>query len=394
MAKIAPRVIILDGDRVITGSGRVTAAPPGGTSQDVLSRLSGALGCNGQVLITGNPGWEFLADPDVPGDWTVSGTPGWKTARRGNSLLRIGIIPQIKPGNSPMLDHCADLSMIAVRHQLFSDLTGVTFYGDGGTTALVLLDEVLSVRGREPLRKWADERAPRCREGGWPGGSGWPAGGPVAGLLTVDRNAQYLAGVASVYVPLDAPERTGPVTWDPSRAGLWQVVTPGNPEPRLPHPCGPGARPGELAWYAHPTVELLAQLGAVIEVADSWTLPRLRCRRVMDEWYARLRMARAELLPAADAPDVAAVLQAVKDVYSRGISHLGKSPERRWYRKDWEAIYLSSARTRMWRAMHAAGVTSGHWPVYVTTDAVTYASTAAGAALKIGTGIGEWKVRP
>ncbi len=394
MVKISPRVLVLNGHEVITGGGRVVDAPANGPAHQVLSRLSGALGDNGQVLITAESGWDHLTDPGMQGDWTLSGGPGWHTARRGSSRLRIGKIPMIKPGNSPLLDDHPDLITMAVRHQIWATLTGVPFYGDGGTVALTLLDEVARVRGREPLRKWASDQAPHAREDAWPAIPAWTAGDVPDGAVTLDRNAQYLAGVPSVYVPLDAPENTGRMDFDPRRAGLWEIITPENPEPRLPHPCGSSARPGEPRWYAHPTLDLLARLGVTPEVTGSWTLPRERCRRLLDPWYEVLRDARTELLHSDPAdPDARVLLQAVKDTYSRGISHLDKAPERRWYRRDYRAIYYSSARTRMWWALRQAGQQHGTWPVRVATDAVTYAGDAALRALPIGTGIGQWKVR-
>jgi hypothetical protein len=390
--RIAPRVIILNGNEVVTGAGATVPAPPGGPAPKVLSRLAGALRDNGQVLITSEPGWDHLTDPDMKGDWTLSGGPGWHTARNGNTRLRIGRIGDIKKGNSPILDTSADLISMAVRHQMFADLVGVPFYGDGGTVALTLLDQVSRVRGREPLRKWLDDKAPRVREDGWPGSPPWTAPGTDGtGPLVVDRNAQYLAGVTGVYLPLDAPEHSGPIEHDARRAGLWHIITPDNPEPRLPHPCGNNAKPGEPRWVAHPTAELLAEHGPV-KVLDSWTLDRARCRRILDPWYDTLRRARNELVEAAD-PDSAALLQAVKDTYSRGISHLDKAPERRWYRPDWRAALYASARTRMWRALYRTGITDDYWPVAIATDQAVYPTLKAGAGLKIGTGIGEWKVK-
>jgi hypothetical protein len=393
MTKLPPRVLVLDGDTVITGNGRAVPAPETADPRDLLPRLLGALGDNGQILITGAPGWDHLTEPGLSGDWTVTGSAGWMTARNGNSRLRIGKIPHIEVKNNPLLKGDPDLISIAVRHQLYASMTGVPFYADGGTSALLLLDRVAAVRGREPLRKLPDDpRAPRCREDGWPSSSGWAADGQRVGSLTVDRNAQYLAGVSGVYVPLDAPELTGPIAYDGRRAGLWHIITPDNPEPRLPHPCGTSARPGEPRWFAHPTTDLLGQLGAPVKVLDSWTLPRERCRRLLDPWAEALRDARAELV-GHDDPDSIALLEAVKDTYSRGLSHLDKGSERRWYRHDWKAIYFSSARTRMWRSINTAGIAGGVWPVRISTDSVTYESAAAGAALKIGNRVGEWKVR-
>lgn len=392
MQKI-PRILVLDGDAVINGKGSVYDAPPPAPAPEVFSRLAGSLGDNGQVLITGKPGWEHLTDPDHSGDWIMTGGPSWYTIRKGSLRIRIGKIPEIGRDNDPLMAGNPDPVTIAVRHQEFATLTGVPFYGDGGTVALLLLDETLAVKGRQPLRKWLDASAPNVREDAWPGAGHWDCGRPGYTVgVTIDRNAQYLAGVNGTYLPLDAPENTGAIPWDRTRTGLWKIICPDNPEPRLPHPCGSRSDPGRPMWVAHPTMGLLDQLGAEPRILDSWTSDRGRSRRAMDPWYETLRDARAELLGASD-PDSIALLTAIKDTYSRGISHLDRAPERRWYRHDWRAILYSSARGSMWRPLWIAGKTYDVWPVAMRADAVSYEDPHAPKALKIGSGMGEWKIK-
>lgn len=389
-----PRILVLDGGAVINGNGSIYDAPAPAPAPEVFSRLAGVLGDNGQVLITGKPGWEHLADPDAAGDWIMTGGPAWYTIRKGSLRLRIGKIPEISRDNDPLVKGDPNPVTVALRHQEFASLTGVPFYGDGGTVALLLLDATLSVKGRQPLRKWLDSSAPAVREDAWPGGGLWECGRQdYTATVTVDRNAQYLAGVNGCYLPLDAPEHTGPADWDPRRAGLWRIRCPASPEPRLPHPCGSRAEPGTPVWVAHPTMALLEQLGVQAEILDSWTADRGRSRRAMDPWYEALRDARAQLLDAGD-EDSRALLAAVKDTYSRGISHLDRAPERRWYRPDWRAILYASARTSMWRAVWVAGITCDVWPVAMHADAVSYEDPHAPKALRIGKGMGEWKIQP
>lgn len=395
MPKItAPGVLVLDGPTVITGKGSVINAPARGPAGLVLDRLAKRLGDNGQVLITdAEPRWDTIIQGDT-GGWQVSGGPAWFTARRDQARLRIGILTEIPANNDPLLAG-ADLLTIAVRHQMYAGLCGVPFYGDGGSTATLLLDTTISVRGRQPLRKWDDKAAPEVSEDAWPGGGGWPdQPGEHPHTVTLDRNAQYLSAVNGTYLPLDALRRTGSIPFDQHLAGYWRIGIPANPEPRLPHPAGRNVSPG-LRWVTTPTVQLLAFLGCTIDVADSWTCPRDRCRRVMDPWYEVLRDARAELLAVPDrGGDTAALLEAVKDTYSRGISHLDRSPLRRWYRPDWRNTLYASARCSMWRSLWVAGSVHNVWPVVVKTDSATYEQENAPAAFKIGAGMGEWKVRP
>jgi hypothetical protein len=372
----------------------VTSAPQRGPHGLILDRLARRLGDNGQVLITDSePGWGQIITGDT-GGWEVSGGPAWFTARRDQARLRIGILREIPDTNDPLLD--PELIVTAVRHQMFAGLTGVPFYGDGGSTATLLLDATIKVRGRQPLRKWEDQAAPEVSEDAWPGGGMWPdVPGQHPHTVTLDRNAQYLSGVNGTYLPLDAPRRTGAIPFDQHLAGYWRIMIPPNPEPRLPHPAGRNITPGALRWVTTPTVQLLAFLDCEITVTDSWTCPRDRCRRVMDPWYQVLRDARAELLATPDAAgDTAKLLEAIKDTYSRGISHLDRSPLRRWYRRDWRNILFASARCPMWRSLWVAGTVHNVWPVMIKTDSATFTQANAPAAFKIGAGMGEWKVRP
>lgn len=392
MTTVSPHVLALDGPDVVMGSGTIMPAPADPAEPDtVLDRLAAALGDNGQVFLTGSqPAWNAIVAGKQIGEWKITGGPSWYTAMRHPIRLRIGVIPEIKALNDPMMSN--SLIDTVIRHQVFARLLGVPFYADGGTTAVLLLDATVRVRGRQPLRKWENKDAPAVHEAPWPGAGGWEPQPEYHAAVTLDRNAQYLSAVNGCYLPLDGLEHTGAVQWDPAASGYWLISVPDNPEPRLPHPAGKGITAGPR-WCAGPTVALLAELGTRIQVADSWTCPRDRCRRAMDPWYARLRDARARLLDNPDT-DSAAILAAVKDCYSRGISHLDRSTDRRWYRPDWRATLFAAARVSMWRALHRAGREYKLWPVAIASDSVTYSDTEAPKAFKIGSRMGEWKVRP
>lgn len=386
----APGAILLDGPDIYTDRGAVLAAPAMDPPGPVLGRLLERLGDGGLILISPReqPSWSYLT-AGGPG-WTVTGGPAWYTARNAaGRILRLGRLAAAEPLNDPLIDGPSLMNTV-LRHRAFADLTGVSFYGDGGTVSAVLLDQVLAVRGVPPLRRWHNPDAPKVAEPGWCGP--WELSREYHKLLTLDRNAQYLGAANDVLLPLDALERTGAVTFDATRTGLWQIRIPANPEPRLPHPCGVrGAVPGHLAWVAQPTIDLLDWLGCKIDVEDSWTVDRSRSRRAMKRWYDVLRDARAALDGARD-PDSIAIAQAVKDTYSRGVDHLAKDPARRWYRPDWTAILRARARTSMWRAMWQAGHVHGAWPCSTSTDSVSYESPQVPKSYRIGTGMGEWKV--
>lgn len=389
---LVPRAMLLDGPDVYLDRGAVVPAPAMEPAPLVLARLLARLGDGGLVLISGRdqPSWSYLT---AGGDgWTITGGPAWYTARCGAQLLRLGRLADADPLNDPLMtggEAPADYQTTVLRHRMFADLTGVNFYGDGGTVAAVLMDQVVNVRGVPPLRRWTNPDAPKVNEPGWCGP--WELPRPYEATLTLDRNAQYLTAANNALLPLDEPEHTGALRFDGSRIGQWEITVPDNPESRLPHPCGRRARPGQRAWCAQPTMALLDWLGCRLEVHDSWTGSRDRSRRAMKRWYDVLRDARAALIGAQD-PDSLALAQAIKDTYSRGVDHLAKDPRRRWYRHDWTAILRSEARTGMWRAMWQAGHIHDCWPCSTSTDSVSYEQPRPAPSYRIGTGMGEWKV--
>ncbi len=389
----ATNVLILDGANVVTGRGAIVPAPGGCGPSMILTRIAAKFGGDGVLFLTGKP-WPREAFYGLAPNWTASGEGPWYTVRTVDDELRvrIGLLGQIRRENDPLIGD--DLVTTAVRHQLWHDLTGVPFYGDGGTTSNLLLDATIGNRGRGALRRWESELAPRVTEPPWLG----PWTGRITEMadasqstITLDRNAQYLAAARELLLPLDALQPTG-ATPHPGGPGFVKVIVPASPEPRLPHPYGAGAVPGAEQWIT--TVTHARSPWA--KVIDSWTCPRDRARRLLDgpgrgesgKWYERLRDTRATMLDGTDNDDTRAVLQAVKDTYSRGCDHLAK-PGRRWYRRDWTALWHAKARDDMYAALLRAG-RGGFWPVACSTDSVTYPGVIP--PLRLGTGMGEWKV--
>lgn len=379
----ANNVLILDGERVITGRGTVLDAPAVGSRTEMLERLASRYGDGGLVLVTGETWATFLQLQDR----------AWSVLPFGRQFLRFGNLAKIDRSNDPMVTD--DLMGTALMHQWFHNLTGVPFYGDGGTTSCLLMDATISVRGQDVLRKQgerATQLMPRVIESPWPG----PWGPKDASGFTIDRNAQYLAAAGGAILPMDGLQR------DPGFGGIGyhKITVPENPEPRLPHPCGPGAEAGDRRWVATPTLELLRAIPVGVTVHDEWTCPRSRCRRLLSgagqggtgKWYERLREARRSLLSDPhQSPESRLVLAAVKATYTRGIGAALVRDTGRWHRPDWAAIIQAKARCDMWRQLQTIGTTQGLWPVATRTDAVTYAHNQL-PLVRLGDGIGEWSV--
>lgn len=379
-------MICLAGDTVITSAGRIGWAPEAGPAGEMLDRLAARVGPNGLILIApGDRSWVYLLTD--PSGWAVTAGVGWFTAMKGGCRLRIGLLEKMNPDNNPLLG--PDLLSTVMRHKRFGDLVGVPFYADGGTTAALLMDATINVKGAPPLRAWKDDDAPGVGEMCWLGP--WTAAGEYCPGVQLDRNAQFLCAANSALLPLDrlrhaqVPYAPGSDGW----VGLWQIKVPANPEARLPHPMGNAARVGSWKWVAQPTVDLLRDLGCEVVANDAWLCPRSRARRVLVPWYEKLRDARAAVM--GDGDDDRAVRQAIKDTYSRGFSCMDKEG-RRWYRPDWKAFLYSQARTGLYRAMLKAGRDEGRWPAETRTDAVVYEGDVP-ASYRVGSGMGEWKVK-
>lgn len=383
-----PGVLLVSGTRVVKAAGgtvQALKAPRPGPADEMLDRLSSAVGNNGLVLIGGeSPSWEGLVTD--AGAWKVSGGDTWFTASRGATRLRLALLDEISPDNDPLLG--PDELATVTRHARFAGLAGVPFYADGGATGALLMEETVKVgRGASVLRAWRDEKAPRLVEAPWLG----PWGEAPEGAVQLDKNAYYLCAANSALLPADGLAHTEARPDPRAHVGLWLIRIPDNPEKRLPHPLGLARQisAGTWRWVASPTLDLLADLGVRVEIGDSWTCPRDRCRRLLSPWYERLRAARAGALTYND-HDALAVQQAVKDTYSRGIGCLDRS-SRRWHRPDWRAIIYAQARANFYRALLKAGRADDRWPAQTRTDAVLYVGDPPGS-FRLGGGLGEWKV--
>lgn len=384
-----PGVLLLNGKECMTSGGAVWPTPAPGPADEMLDRLWGIVGNNGLILITSaQPCWEYLVKD--AGAWKMAGGSTWYTATRGRTALRLVLLDDVRPESDPLLgpDHLTTVSL----HHRFGQLLGVPFYGDGGSTSAILMEETIKIQGKPPVRSWRDDQAPRVNEASWLGPWAPAEQLPGARVVRLDRNAHYLTAANSALLPADQLTHHPEPGFDlDTFVGLARIVVPANPwEGALPHPLGSGARPGSRRWVAHPSLEQLAKLGIAVEVLESWACPRDRARRLLVPWYEALRNARAVLVGAQDDESLA-LLRAVKDTYSRGIGCLDR-PTRRWFRPDWRAILYAQARVSMYRVVHLAAVEENRWPAETRTDMVAYPGERPPAAFRLGAGLGQWKV--
>lgn len=381
-----PGVVLVSGEVVVSSELARHRAPAAGPATEMLDRLWEAVGNNGLVLIGQEaPAWSYLVQQASA--WKITGGPAWFTATRGQTTLRLVLMGEMSVTNDPLMG--PDYLTIVSRHKRFADLVGVPFFADGGTTSALLMEQLVKPRGAAVLRAWRDERAPRLAEPSWLGP--WTNNpDPVKSRIRLDKNAYFLCAACSAQLPIGGLEHTGAGADPRYHVGVWEIEIPASPDERLPHPAGGRLRAGERRWVAHPTMELLAELGLPVRVLDAWTAPRDRARRLLVPWYERLREARTAARTLDDG-DARALQHAIKDTYSRGIGCLDRE-NRRWHRPDWRAVLYAQMRCNMYRTLFKAGRDEDRWPDEVRTDSVFYSGDQVPGAFKIGAGMGEWKV--
>ena len=182
--------------------------------------------------------------------------------------------------------------------------------------------------------------------------------------------------------------------------------------PLLPHPCYTGPAQADPAaswqWYVSATLELAAELGAHVEAREAYLWPRDSIHEPLEPWYQRLRDARAGLMreSATGAPGAALALAAVKATYTQGIGWLDASWLRKGedpadlYRPDWRHAIHGTANANLWRNLARALDASGRAPFAILTDAAYYLTDnpdplalAAELGLRMGEGLGQYKVK-
>lgn len=351
---------------------------------------------------------------DVEG-WEHGPAGPWITYRRGNhTRVHLGVwswmarrprdhslfLP-VLAGPRPIHQPCGP---ILVQLEAWRTLTELPYRGIPGIAGTSLLRALTARRGgRGPLwhhgtpinahepeigswRSPAAEEAPEFRQS-------W------------DTNRAYLAAAGCAEVCIDRLVNTGPIEFDPRRAGWWLIdADPWMLPSLLPDPVYQRTRGNGsgVAWATTPTVKLLHDLypqGRGVPgftVLDSWTG---RGTRAFRGWAGCLNNACLTTMQAQYPTELTtAQLAAFKDAYRQAIglmNHEGGAI----YRPDWHYTILAQARATLWRKLWNVGHTTGRWPIAISTDAVTYASPYRDCeehenpGFPIGDALGQWKVK-
>jgi hypothetical protein len=251
-----------------------------------------------------------------------------------------------------------------------------------------------------------------------------------AWVHTFDANAAFLGCWQTVELGFGVPEHladAGACELRLDRAGVWRVALPAgwSDGEGLP-PIAPGLHRGE-GWVTTPTLDRLRQHARetgqeeiVPEEGHAWPErsrflrgagERLRDARAaaragVDRWAPVLRdpTATDEQLGTAAAAVAAAetVLDAVRDLYTITTGRFSTNREHAagvWRRPDWGNTIRAEWRVNLHRKA-ARWAAHGGAPFAIATDAVAIASdnpdpaaVAAQLGMRLGAGLGEWKVQ-
>ncbi|MGP3636466.1 DUF927 domain-containing protein [Streptomyces sp. 24-1644] len=226
-----------------------------------------------------------------------------------------------------------------------------------------------------------------------------------------DKNAAWLAAFGSVWLgvgdPTHFPEGRAFLT---NKAGYWRVSSvPGLALEGLPELNIEPAEEGGY-WLRTPGVDLLIEMfqGWTPDVVEAWVWET--SKRALYGMYDKLRLSRKRILASAEEgrPGARYAKQVSGMLYQSFRGYLSRREPKKdhvtglpyegdiYWRPDWAQMILDLALANTYRNL-AAFAASGHHPLSLRVDAVTYASDTADPiaakpdAMELGTGGGDWK---
>lgn len=348
-------------------------------------------------------GWTCITSTTV--DRTPTGFPVWSTWTRGgrthdpdtaDRVVHIGVLPHIDADRTPLFWPEEDPRTIAGRLGVYHALTGSAWRGTAGVVGCAMLRDRYNIK---PQPRWFGEKVPA--------GAGdllWSREGTPGELLlghvhAFDLNAQYLSAAGNAVLPWTGLKPSGPHPFDARTSGMWRVEAGSLPRWAL-YGAAVGLPPmlshihmsDEQLWISAPMMVLLHQLGARPRVTDS--MLATESKRLLRSWAETLRNARED---AEDRRD-ARLLGAIKRTCNETIGMWARAGGR-MYRPDWRVMVVDLARANLYRRIRHVHERAARWPLAVRTDCVWYADddpdpvrAAERLGLRIGRGLGEWKV--
>lgn len=232
-----------------------------------------------------------------------------------------------------------------------------------------------------------------------------------------DRNGAFLAACASLPLGVGAAEHRADAdaardAYHMGRApGYYRVTAKGPMSLRagLPNPLTDFHRATDEGayWVSLPTLSLLFELWPV-SIHEAYVWPQTA--QYLQPWYKLAREGRKQLMVRAAQSDHAAAiaLAVLKRMYVMSFGWLAGSWQEdaaaeghagTLYRPDWRHAVIAQANANLYRRLvqwakeqpDSVPFAINHDAVYVASDAMD-AGQAAPSSLKLGDGLGEWKV--
>lgn len=301
----------------------------------------------------------------------------------------------------------ADLSRALA---LFASIVGTTFLYSAPATALFLIDDRRLSRPTHPSGVPFAVSAFAVPSHTWARPIGEVGDSPLVQLF--DRRGSYLAAWRSVELPDGDWEHLGPETIGTkirARAGYYLVdldplaafiAAQGLHDP-FARAQRPGAAPEDVVsgpvWLTAPLVDLAAELadeaGIALNVRGS--VVAARCVRALDRAAERLSEGRKMLEGRAQGPAEEAVLDAIKDAYTRGTAHLefGRRAPHPLHRPEWRHTIIDRHVANTYRSLRRASAR----PIVVGgVDGAIFPlaeSSEWPSGLRAGADLGMWRRR-
>ncbi|HLZ25055.1 MAG TPA: hypothetical protein VKQ30_23280 [Ktedonobacterales bacterium] len=438
---------VMDADTLRLSDGRCIALNPlalgdGRLYTFLLARRACQLGI-AQLWI--HPSWPGVLDDEVPGHltaqygaWVIGAKqPHWRVCFQVGTYTSAGTIIV-----SPALDARAPWARARTAEELLAALcafraaTGLSYRRSPGLTGVDLIRDVhgydrtgarkRGVRGR-PLRLDVPGTLPDPVTNNAELPRIWMRDltrdeRRAKYLHSYDKNGAWLAACSSLALGFGQPEHTypGDGRYDalahprdaktgaqlPYPPGFWRahIATRTLPiRPELPPLISTGAQAAETqVWITTPTLQLLYDLGIETCVTEAYIWPTHH--RALEPWYKRLRDGRTQLMTQCthNAPGAEVALKTLKLSYAAATGYIAS---RGWdragdtlYRPDWRTLLIAQSNAVIYRQMLAAADEGAH-AFALGTDALYFTSDepdpvkACPAALRLGDGLGAWKVK-
>lgn len=426
-AATAP-VYVVSGGQVTTAAGETRPAPA--DLPALLLEL--APGARGESLvivtepkiygITGNkpaPGkaWHKGFTPADQGGWHAEGDPkrrphvgAWTNlAHPDHGTVRLCVLPWLATGDPFPLSR-AELDagetpaadVLAARLERFHTLMGQSYRGTRANSAVRLLRDLMADTTRGGARYQGSAEITSDMDAldwVWRTPDLAAVAGDAARVHGFDGNKNHLYPTREVRLCLSDLEHTGPIKYDPKRAGLFLIDVPEWPYLTLPAPTSQTGR----AWVTAPILKRYVRIGFEIKILESLSGPG-----VQPQGTRRFVETVAHALTECERAGETAVGEAAKGLYQtlHGKLRAGSSAIRR---QDWGlAIRDESWCSTLDKVYRIAGLEQvgepirGAVPVYVDMDEIVYPSSAEdhadtarklGGVIAIGRGLGQFKVK-